>query len=408
MNGFITPQWVTTDTAVNYKNNLKLIGRFDRSWDDTWANKPQGAQIGYTVQVRLFPRFVASEGEQLVQQPILNQTVPLTINHRYHVGCGWSSAQDALEVEEVQRYTKAAGIALANKWDVQAGREVYKTVANAIGAPNTPLSNYQTWTDGVAKLRNLGVPDDQLIAVVNPLTQSKLLSTSYTQFSAPSKTTKIFNEGQFSGPALGIDEWYWDPNIPTHTTGTFTTATPVISGALQTGSTLTVAGMGTYALKAGDEFTVAGLNSCNPHSYEDTGDLLQFSLQADVSGTTTGTLTIYPPIITSGPLQTCVGSPANGAALSFIGATGTVAATMATQTSKQSLVFNPAAFAFVMVDLPAKLPGAVSARKNDKETGVSLRWAEQYNIQSDQLPSRVDSIGGIGAIIPAFAMRAWS
>lgn len=408
MNTFITPQWVTTDTAVNYKNNLKLIGKFDRSWDDSWANKPQGAQIGYTVQVRLFPRFVASEGQALVQQPILNQTVPITINHQFHVGCSWSSADDALEVEEVQRYTKASGIALANKWDVQAGREVFKAVSNSIGAPNTPLSSYQTWTQGVAKLRNMGVPAEDLIAVVNPLTQSALMSSSYTQFSAQAKTTKFFSEGQFSGPALGIDSWYWDPNMPTHTTGTFTTATPVVSGALQTGSTLAVAGMGTYALRAGDVFTIAGLNAVNPQSYEDTGDLLQFSLQADVSGTTTGTLTISPPIITSGPLQTCVGSPANGAALAFIGATGTVAATMAAQTSKQSLIFNPAAFAFVMVDLPAKLAGAVAARKNDKDTGVSLRWVEQYSIQTDQMPSRVDSIGGIAPILPAFALRAWS
>ena len=59
---------------------------------------------------------------------------------------------------------------------------------------------------------------------------------------------------------------------------------------------------------------------------------------------------------------------------------------MAAQSSKQSLLFNPAAFAFVMVDLPAKLAGATAARKNDKATGISLRFVEQYSITTDQNP----------------------
>ena len=67
-----------------------------------------------------------------------------------------------------------------------------------------------------------------------------------------------------------------DPNIPIHTTGTFTSSTPVISGASQTGSTLALSGLGTYAFKAGDSFTVAGVNAVNPVSYADTGELQQF------------------------------------------------------------------------------------------------------------------------------------
>ena len=83
MNTFITPTWVTTDVAVNWKNSIKLVGRFDRSWDSQWENKPQGAQIGFTVQARLPPRQIVSEGQALVQQAIINQTVPISLNHQY-------------------------------------------------------------------------------------------------------------------------------------------------------------------------------------------------------------------------------------------------------------------------------------------------------------------------------------
>lgn len=408
MNTFISPQWVTTDVAVNFKNNLKLIGQFDRSWDNSWENKPGGAKIGYTVQARIQQRWVVSEGQGLVQQAILNQTVPITINHQFHVGCGWSSADEALLVEEVQsRYTMPAGRAIANKWDVTAGAEVYKQVYYSVGTPGTPLASDQTYTDAVAKMRNVGVPDE-FIAVLDPKSQSRILSANFALFNPATQISKYFRTGQFSGAALGIDEWYWDPNVPTHTTGTFTASTPLIDGALQTGSTLVTKGWGTYAFKNGDVFTIAGVNAVNPVSYIDTGDLQQFAIQADLSGAGAATLTISPPIITSGQLQTVTASPANNASISVIGSTGTVNATMSAQTSKQSLLFNPAAFAFVMADLPAKLPGAVSARKNDAEAGISMRWAEQWNIQTDQMPSRIDTIGGVACVLPYFAMRAWS
>jgi len=407
-NTIITSTWVTKDVAVAWKNNIKLIANFDRQWDRTWENLPQGAKIGDTAQVRLPQRFVVTEGQAFVQQAILNQTVPVSVNHQYQVGMGWSSADSALRIEEVQeRYTMPAGRALASKADVQSGAEVYYTVYNSVGTPGTAITDDVTYTDGVAKLRNLGVPEE-LIAVLDPKSQSKLLAANFALFNPQAQISKYFRSGQFAGAALGVDEWFWDPLLPTHTTGTFTTATPIVSSAGQTGSTLAMSGLGTYSFKKGDIFTVAGVNSVNPVGYTDTGDLQQFVITADTAGTTTGTLPISPPIITSGQLQTVTASPANNAVVTFLGATGTVSATMATQTSKQSLVFNPGAFCFVAVDLPKNLPGANSRRVNDEQVRISLRWTEQYQFLSDQLPSKVEMLVGVASIIPQFAFRCFS
>jgi hypothetical protein len=409
LNTFISPTWVTKDVAVNFKNSLKFLAQFDRTWDSSWENKPQGAQIGYTTQVRIQQRWQVSEGQALVQQPIFNQTVPLTINHQFQIGMGWSSADDALLVEEVQtRYTKPAGRAQASNWDAVAGREVYKSVYFSKGTPGTALTSNQSWTDAVALLDNVAVPDDDLCAVIDPLTRSNLLNANFALFQPKND---YFKTGQFADEALGISAWYTDPLMPTHTTGTFTTATPITTAGAQTGSSLTVSGMGTYALKAGDVFKFASgtaVNAVNPVAYTDTGIAQQFVLTADVSGTTTATLSISPPIITSGPLQTVTASADNGAALLFQGATGIASATLAATASRQSFVFNQAAFAFVMADLPERLPGAMAKRVNSAEEKLSMRWVEQYNIQTDQLPSRVDTIGGVGVILPYFAVRMWS
>lgn len=409
-NTFITPTWVTKDTAVNFKNNLKLIGRFDRTWEkQNWGNKPEGAQIGDTVQVRIQQRWEVTEGQGLVEQAVLNQTVPLTINHQFQVGMGWSSAQTALEVEMVQsRYTKPAGRRQANKWDSVAGAEVYKSVYFSAGSPGVPITSNKTWTDAVALLHNNAVPDGELGAVIDPLTQSSLLSANQALFNPSMQISQYFKTGQFSGAALGVDEWFYDPLMPIHTTGTFTASTPIVSGASQTGSTLTVSGMGTYALKAGDVFVIDGVYGINPESYTSTGTLQQFVLTADVSGSSTATLSMSPSIIPSGQLKSVTGSPAASASITFLGSTGSVGGTMSATASRQSLMFHPAAFAFAMVDLPDNLAGANAKTVGDAGTKIAMRWVEQYNIQTDRQPSRCDTIGGVAAILPYFAVRMWS
>jgi hypothetical protein len=100
-------------------------------------------------------------------------------------------------------------------------------------------------------------------------------------------------------------------------------------------------------------------------------------------------------------------SPDNNAAVLFTGATGVASATMTATTSKQSLIFHPAAFAFVMADMDEDLPGAQVGMARDKDAGISMRWAYQYNAQTDQKISRVDMIVGVAPILPYFALRAW-
>ena len=406
MNTIITSTWVTKDVAMFWKNSIKLVGRFDRQWNAEWSKT--ASKIGDTIQVRIPQRFVVNEGQALVIQSILNQTVPLSINHQYQVGMEWSSADSALRVEEVQkRYTKPAGFALANKADVQSGAEVYKSVYTSVGTPGTAITSNQTWTDAVAKLRALGVPED-LCVVMDPQTQSNILNANFALFNPQAQISKYFTSGQFGAGALGVDDWYYDPNLPTHTTGTFTTATPIVSGGGQSGSTLSASGLGTYALVAGDVFTIDGVNAVNPVSYVNTGFLQQFTLSVNVAGTTTGTLTFSPPIIASGQLQTVTALPAASAAINFLGATGAVAATMAATASKQTLMFNGDAFAFAMVSLPDNLPGANAKTISDPDARISLRWVEQYQASTDQLPRRCDMLVGMAPILPGFACRCWS
>jgi len=411
MNTIITPSWVSTDVAMFYDNNIKALKLAENTYGDEWKDKPDGAQLGYTVQQRIPQRWRVKEGQALQQQPILNQTVPISLTKQLQVAMGWSSADDALAIEEVQtRYDKPAGQALSNKADNFFVESVYKAVYFNIGTPGTRITSNDVWTDGVAKLNAFGAPEDYL-AIVEPRQKSSLTSTNMTQFNPTATISRIFTKGFFGFGAFGVSEWAWDSNMPSFTTGSFTASTPVVSGANQTGSSLLISGLGTYAFKEGDRFTIADVYGVNPISYVNTGILQDFVVTADVSGTSTATLTISPSIIadTNSQLQTVNALPANGAALSFKGATGTVGATMTATSTKINLIANTEAFAFVSADLPVKLAGAVAGRTPGAKTDkVSIRYVDQYNIQTDQLPRRMDMIVGAAPVLPYFGLVAYS
>jgi hypothetical protein len=220
-----------------------------------------------------------------------------------------------------------------------------------------------------------------------------------------------YTEGQFGRKQLGVDGWYQDPVRPTHTTGTFTASTPLVDGASQTGSTIATDGWasGAASLKKGDIFTIADVNSVNPLSYSSSGRLQQFVVTADTSDVSgdMATLPIAPSIITSGALQTVSASPANNAVITVLGATSAAGGTLATTASPQSFVYHPDAFAFVMADLMKPGAGAESTTVRSKSLGFSIRMVEQYQIGTDQNPSRLDILIGATTIQARLAARVW-
>lgn len=411
MNTWLTPNWVSTDVAMFWDNNITALKLTKPSYGSEWKDLPDGAKIGDTVQQRIPQRFRVKRGQALQQQPILNQSVPISLTDQLQVAMGWSSADQTLDVEEVQeRYDMPAGKALANECDAFFQRQVVNSVYFNIGTPGQKITSNETWTDGVAKLRAFGV-GDELLAVIEPVQQSKLQASNMTQFNPQATISTIFRKGFFGFGAFGVDEWAWDSNMVAFTTGTFTASTPVVSGANQSGSSLAISGMGTYAFVEGDRFTIDGVYGVNPISYVNTNILQDFVITADVSGSSTATLSISPSIIasTDSQLQTVSALPANGAAISFAGATGTVGATMTATTTKINLLANPASFAFVSADLPKNLAGAVAGRTPGAKTDkVSIRYVDQYNIQTDQLPRRMDCLVGAAPILPYFGLVAYS
>lgn len=407
-NTLATPNWVTKEVALGFVNGVVFIANVDRTYDDQYEQN--GAKVGNTVNARLPQRFTATDGQALQLQALYDQTVPISLTNQKNVAFGYSSAQATTELDSIrQRYTQPAAETLANAADVLAFNAVYRDIWNAVGTPGTTTSTTLAYLQAGVKLTDQATPLKGRVSVLDPLAMATIANTSSSLFNPNGTVSDNYKEGQFSGMQLGISKWFQDPNRPNHTTGTFTSSTPLVNGANQTGSTVDIDGWasGASTLKRGDIFTIGGVNSVNPLSYQSTGRLQQFVVTADTSDASGEMLTlpISPSIITSGALQTVDASPANNAVVTVLGATAASSGTLATTTSPQSFVYHPDAFAFVMADLVKPGAGALAKTVRSKALGFSIRYVEQYQIGSDQNPSRLDILIGAATIQPRLACR---
>jgi hypothetical protein len=149
-------------------------------------------------------------------------------------------------------------------------------------------------------------------------------------------------------------------------------------------------------------FTIAGVNSVNRRTRQDTGDLQTFSVTADAasgSGAGVATLTVTPPMITSGPYQTVTAAPADGAAI--VVKTGTGGAT-----HPQNIGCHKNAITLAMAPLDMPTDGASSARESFKN--ISIRSVRQYDITNDKTVFRFDILFGVKVQNPDFAVRLTS
>lgn len=409
-NAPVTITWVTNESGQRFKNSLAFAGTIDRSYDDQFAKKG-GAKVGNTILARLPNLPTIRSGQGWAPTGVTDRTVPVTLTYQKGADFEWSSIQQTTELDEIRnRYINPAADGLASTVDMDAMNDVYATIFNNQGTPGTTASTNLTYLTAASKIFDLAGPSAQLAAVLDVVSQITLQNANLTIFNPQNKIGENFRNGRFSGPALGIDDWFTTQSTPTHTTGTFTSCTPQINAANQTGSSVTSNGWASAAttLLKGDVVEFAGCYSVNPLTKKSTGRLQQFVITANCTDSTgTMTLPISPSIITSGPLQTVSASPASGAAV-YVWNTRSTTYALSTAVSPQNFIYHRDFATLVMVDLEEPIAGAVTRRIQSKDYGISLRMVQQYLLAPDQNGTRLDCIYGTAALQPRLAARVAS
>lgn len=411
-NTIVTPSLIAKEALMQLENNLVMANQVHREYKKDFS----GGQ-GSTVSIRKPVKFYTSDGATRVNQDVEEKTTNIVVDQRKHVSWNFSTQDLTLSIEEYsERYIKPAAITLANTVD-RSLYNLYKNVWNSTGTPGTTPGNYAAVATAAQRLDEMAVMSDMRSMMLNPAAHYAVAGNQTTLEAVGAMGKGAYEESKV-GRVAKFDV-FSSQNVQNHTVGV-ATGTPLVNGAGQNVTYANAVGTNwsqtlitdgwtnstTGILKAGDVFTIAGVFAVNPVPGEGTTGktvmpyLQQFTVLADAnSGATTGpaTLTISPPIITTGPFQTVSAAPADNAAITVRGTSATA--------YPQNLGFHKNAFA--LVTCPLEMPDGAAFKARESHNGLSMRVVKDYDIDNDTDIIRLDILYGVKAIYPDLACRLW-
>jgi hypothetical protein len=409
-NVHVTTSLVLRDTLAHLENDLVLGNLVNTDYSKDFA------KVGDTVNVRKPVRFQGQSDNLDVSaynEDIIEGKTAITLKKTETIKFSIDPKDRVLSVEKMrERYVEPAVIKLKDRIESELAA-LYKDVYWFSGTPGTLPATFKALGEPGSVMTYAAVPLSGRKAVHNPDASLELadgLKGVYVQ----SKAKTAFEEATI-GRYAGFDN-FTSVHVPRHTVGAHG-GTPLIAGAGQNvtyaaskdtwtqslatdGWTVSITGL----LKQGDVITIAGVNAVNPISKEDTGKLQTFVVKADVNTDATvggpATLTISPPIITSGAYQTVSAAPADNAAITV--KTGTASTAYA-----QSLLFHRNAF--TLVTRPLEIPqgeGLATETMNGNKVSLSIsKWVDGNTLAEN---CRLDMLFDCVAVYPQLAARLTS
>ena len=395
-NSLLTIDMITRKALEILENNLVLTRTVNRQYDDSFA--VEGAKIGSTLRIRLPDRALVTDGAALQVQDDNEQYTTLTVSSQKHIGVNFTTAELTMQLDDfAERVLKPRISQLASSIDADVANS-FKYIGNSVGTPGTTPATSLVLLQAQQKLNENAAVMSPRYATVNPAANASLIEGMKGLFNPVSAISKQFKNGIFGEGILGYDELNMSQSIKQFTTGSRTGTITVSSSVTTEGSTsIVLTGLGSTTIKAGDVFTIANVYAVNPQTRESTGSLFQFVALADVTASTTATVTVPAMYSATQALATVDALPVASAAVTFLGSASTQ--------YPQNLIYHKDAIAFATADL--LLPQGVDMASRQVHNGISLRVVRQYDINNDRLPCRIDVLYGYSVIRPQMAVRLW-
>jgi hypothetical protein len=387
---------ITRKALEILENNLVLTRTVNRQYDDSFA--VEGAKIGSTLRIRLPDRALVTDGAALQVQDDNEQYTTLAVSSQKHIGVNFTTAELTMQLDDfADRVLKPRISQLAASIDADVANS-FKYIGNSVGTPGTTPATSLVLLQAQQKLNENAAVMSPRYATVNPAANAALIEGMKGLFNPVSAISKQFKNGMFGEGILGYDELNMSQSIKQFTTGSRAGTVTVSTSVTTEGSTtIVLTGLGSTTIKAGDVFTIADCYAVNPQTRESTGSLFQFVALADVTASTTASVTV-PAMYSAGQaLATVDALPVSGKAVTFYGSASTQ--------YPQNLIYHRDAIAFATADL--LMPQGVDMASRQVHNGISLRIVRQYDINNDRLPCRIDVLYGYSVIRPQMAVRLW-
>lgn len=398
-NTILTIDMITREAVMLFRNENSFIQHIDMQYDNAFAQT--GAKIGTTLRIRYPNDYTVRTGASASVQDTSETSTTLTVATQKGIDVSFSSLDRTMSLDDFSERVLAPminNLVGAVAADVMTGADAgcANFVSRTDGSGNILAPTADTWLQAKAYLDLNSAPSRNRKIIMDPITQSRTVSSLAGLFNPSQGISKQYETGEMY-KALGF-EWFMDQTTLKHTTATYS-GSLTVNGAGQTGTTLTVNAI-TGGLAAGDIITLAGVNGVNRVTKQDTGQLRQFVITA-TAATGATSLSIYPAIVppsgggSAVQYQTVTASPANAATI-------TVATTSA-QVYRKNIAYAPQAVTMVTADLELPPAGVIEAAREQFD-GVSLRMISTYNGQTDQFMTRLDVLYGYLFVRPEWVV----
>ena len=404
-NTFLTPSVFAQEGLMILENELVLGNKVRADYSDTFA------MVGDTINIRRQTAF-SGQADNLdltsFTEDVTEGKTTISMNKTLSTKVNIGVLDRTLSFDRVSQEVIRPVMVKFKDYIEQQIAAQYTGVYHFDGTPGTVPATFLSLATPNAIMTDVGIPNSDRFAVHSP-TASATLADSLKGSYVSAKAKTAF-EQSLIGRYGGLEN-YESVHAPTHTVGPLG-GTPLVNGAAQnttyalskdtwTQSLITDGWTAAAAarLKAGDIFTLPGVFSVNPVSKVSTGRLQTFVVTADVSSNGSGqaTLTISPPIITSGAYQTVSAAPADNDPLTI--KTGT-----ASTSYRQSLIMHPDAIA--LVTRPLRIEQGAGVKTSTKSGNrVSISCTEWVDGNTLAHYMRFDMLFGVKLIDPRLALR---
>jgi len=414
-NTILNPTIIAKAAVRILDNELVMAKRVYRAYEDEFAKKVNGYDVGDTISIRKPNQFTVRNGA--IATPIQDVTegkLTMQVATQRGVDFKFTSAELTLKIEELaERVMKPAMVQLANDVD-RAVMAEYIRIPNWVGQPatglDTPISTFVAFARGAERLDQFAVPQDERSAVLSPESYWALAG-SQTALFVNSIANPAYRRGEIG--EIGGVATYMSQNVPTYVgttanddaatvTGTQSTTYAAVQNTESVPGTMSLitGGWGaTDLIRAGTVFTIANVFAVNPVTKATLPFLQHFTVLADVTAVASAaTLTITPAII---PFTGSEAFASTNAAA--IGGAAIVVAGADSASYRQNLMFHKNAFALCVVPM-VKPPGAVDVARESYK-GLSVRVIPYYDGTNDVSNFRLDILYGTKTIDPRLAVR---
>ncbi len=334
-----------------------------------------------------------------------------TINRTFNVNMGWGDIQRIRDIGDARESEalKNAAIRLAETIDGYLLGFAATASADWVGTPGNNIANYDDVAAGYTRLKEYGVEDTDLRAVLTYGDKQSLGSAIVADNASLTDIGEGTYRQGFTGSVAGIPTLFTQ-QLPTLTTGS-RTATGAVDGATQNVNYKDVAASsapgnylsqtiniksitGSNTIKDGEVFTIAGVYAWDNRLNASLGRLQQFRVIGNYTATTgsVANVRIFPALVVQGSGSgadintntanaTVSAAPADSAVITFVGSVST--------DYKPRFIANKSALVCNTVDLIMPATG-IARRQALSKIPLSVRMWQNSTFATGQHDVRFD------------------